>query len=311
MHRFAIPDLGVEGHDPALLAAQLEYLRRHRYRLMSLRELLHALDERIPIRENAVVFTVDDGYADFAEAAAPVFAAYDCPVTVFLVTDFVSGRLWNWFDHVDWAFAHSERRELAIDINGERIRHRWTNPAERLKASFDVVERLKRVKDSLRRRVIGDLAAALEVEVPELAPLAYRAMTWAQVGKCAESGVTFGPHTVTHPILTQLDDAQSAHEISASWRAVQEATTAAVPVFCYPNGTSVDFSQREKTSVVRAGMTAGLSTIGGSMESSATGIDAPDRLALPRFPYPADTPALIQIVSGLEERKSRIRRWMK
>jgi hypothetical protein len=105
MHRFAMPDLGVEGHDPALLAGQLEYLRRHRYRLMSLRELLQALDERTPIRENAVVFTVDDGYADFAEVGAPVFAAYDCPVTVFLVTDFVSGRLWYWFDHGDYAFA--------------------------------------------------------------------------------------------------------------------------------------------------------------------------------------------------------------
>lgn len=310
MHRFAMPDLGVEGHDPALLAAQLEYLRRHRYRLMSLTELLRALDERIPIRENAVVFTVDDGYADFAEVAAPVFAAYDCPVTVFLVSDFVSGRLWNWFDHVDWAFAHSERRELAIDIHGEKIRFRWTSPTERLEASADFVERLKRLEDSERRSMIGNLSAALDVEVPELAPVAYRAMSWAQVGKCAESGVTFGPHTVTHPILTQLDDAKAADEIAASWRAVREATTAAVPIFCYPNGTAQDFSQREKASVVRAGMTAALSTIGGSLEASATGLDAPDRLALPRFPYPAETPALIQIVSGLEERKSRMRRWL-
>jgi peptidoglycan/xylan/chitin deacetylase (PgdA/CDA1 family) len=311
MHRFAIPDLGVAGHDPALLAAQLEYLRRHRYRLMSLGELLHALEERIPIRENAVVFTVDDGYADFAEVAAPVFAAYDCPVTVFLVTDFVSGRLWNWFDHVEWSFAQSERREVAIDIHGGRIRLRWTNPDERLRASSDVVERLKRLKDPVRRRVIGDLAAALEVEVPELAPVAYRALTWTQVGKCAESGVTFGPHTVTHPILTQLDDAEAAHEISASWRAVKDATTAAVPIFCYPNGTPLDFSEREKTSVMRAGMTAALSTIGGSLQALASGVEATDRLALPRFPYPAGTPALVQIVSGLEERKSRIRRWLK
>jgi peptidoglycan/xylan/chitin deacetylase (PgdA/CDA1 family) len=172
------------------------------------------------------------------------------------------------------------------------------------------VERLKRVKDSVRRRAIGDLATALEVDIPELAPVAYRGMSWAQVRRCGDEGVTFGPHTVTHPILTRVDDAQAADEISASWRAVEQETTAAVPIFCYPNGTPQDFSPREKASVVRAGMTAALSTIGGSMEVSPRGLDAPDRLALPRFSYPPETPALIQIVSGLEERKSRIRRWL-
>ena len=40
--------------------------------------------ERFP--QKAVAFTVDDGYFDFAEVAAPIFSHYDCPVTVFLVT---------------------------------------------------------------------------------------------------------------------------------------------------------------------------------------------------------------------------------
>src|SRR5689334_3074097 len=131
LHRFAVPDLGVIGHDPAILREHLEYLRARRYRLMSLSELIEHLEQKIPLDEFAVVFTVDDGYADFAEIAGPVFAAYDCPVTVFLITDFVSGKLWNWFDKVDWLFRECHRHSLDLQISGETLGLRWKNVLER------------------------------------------------------------------------------------------------------------------------------------------------------------------------------------
>lgn len=308
MHRFAVPDLAVNGHDPSALSKHLEYLRRRRYRLMSLPDLLHHLDEGIPLAENALIFTVDDGYADFAVVGAPVFAAYDCPVTVFLVTDFVAGRLWNWFDRVEWAFIHTDEREMTLEISGERIRLRWTNVADRVRVADEFVERLKGVKDGLKQELIGRLEEILDVNIPVLPPEQYMAMSWDQVRTCASRGVTFGPHTVSHPILSQVDATRSDFEISESWRAVADATDAAVPVFCYPNGTLSDFSSREKASVARAGMAAALSTIEASLESSPSGIAAPDRFALPRFPYPEEKQRFIQMASGLEASKARIRR---
>lgn len=301
MHRFAVPDLGVRGHDPSALSDRLEYLRRHRYRLLSMVQLLERLSTGEPFKDNAVVFTVDDGYDDFAEIAAPVFAAYDCPVTVFLVTDFVSGRSWNWFDRMTWAFEHSSRRELVIEIQGERESLRWSNSFECARAADDTVERLKRVPDTAKEELMGFIERALEVQIPARAPRAYQAMTWDQVRDCARRGATFGPHTLTHPILSQVDDDRSDREISESWEAVAAATDAAVPVFCYPNGTAADFSSREKRSVARAGMTAGVSTIEGSVQS------APDRLAIPRYGYPEGKSRFVQIASGMEELKTRMR----
>lgn len=308
MHRFAVPDLAVNGHDPAALSRHLEYLRRRRYRLMSLRDLLHDLDEGVPLAENALVFTVDDGYADFAAVGAPVFAAYDCPVTVFLVTDFVSGRMWNWFDRVEWAFVHSDKREMTLEISGARIHLRWTSVADRIRVADEFVERLKKVKDVVKEELIRRLEKILDVKIPELPPEEYKAMSWDQVRTCANRGVTFGPHTVSHPILSQVDASRSDYEISESWRAVAAATDAAIPVFCYPNGTLSDFSSREKASVAAAGMVAALSTIEASLESSTSGIDAADRFALPRFPYPERKQSFVQMASGLEAGKARIRR---
>ena len=300
MHRFAMPDLNVEGHEPEVLRARLEYLRRHRYDLMSLPDLIRHIDERIPLRARSVIFTVDDGYADFATVGAPVFAAYDCPVTVFLITDFVSGRLWNWFDRVAWAVRESHRSSVSVRIGGKAYSFNWKNAGERFAAGEQMAESLKRVGDAEKEEFLARLPDALDLSYPEEIPIRDRAMSWSQVRSCAESGVTFGPHTITHPILSQVDAVRAQREISLSWRIVAEQTEAAVPVFCYPNGTELDFSDRDEKTVAAAGMKAALSTSEASLVSNKNGIRAENPFALPRFNYPEKDRPFIQIVSGLE-----------
>jgi peptidoglycan/xylan/chitin deacetylase (PgdA/CDA1 family) len=306
LHRFAVPDLGVEGHDPAVLRAHLEYLRARRYNLLSVADLVKNIEEATPLEKSSIVFTVDDGYADFATVGAPVFADYDCPVTVFLITDFVSGTLWNWFDRVEWAIRESSRSEVSLEIAGERVDYRWRNALEREAISNAVVESLKRVDDRVKEDLIGELARSLEVTLPETVPPRDRAMTWDDVRACALKGTTFGPHTVTHPILSRVDAARSEREIAESWRKVAAETDGAVPVFCYPNGTPADFSTREERSVQRAGMKAALSTVDASLVSTSAGLKARDRFAIPRFSYAEAKPSFVQIASGIEAMRGRV-----
>lgn len=308
LHRFAVPDLGVNGHDPAVLRARLEYLRKRKYKLMSVSDLLLALETGAALEQRSVVFTVDDGYADFATIAAPVFAAFDCPVTVFLITDFVYGRLWNWFDRVDWIFRETPRREVTVEIAGQRVFHRWTNGVERDAANEDVVERLKRVPEAVKERGIASLANALEVILPSGVPDRDRAMTWDQVRACTRLGVTFGPHTVTHPILAQVDATRAQREIADSWAAVASETKAAVPVFCYPNGRASDFSRRDEEIAAHAGLRAALSTTEESVVLRAGRTETIDRFAIPRFSYPEDKSRFVQIASGIEAMRGRIAR---
>src|SRR5437660_6426276 len=116
-HRFAGPQLGVVGHDPAALRDHLAYLRRHRYRLLSLTDVLKRLDEGDSgSRTPAVAFTVDDGYDGFAHIAAPIFAAYDCPVTLFVTTGFLDGHLWLWWARVTYPFTHPERDATLLHL---------------------------------------------------------------------------------------------------------------------------------------------------------------------------------------------------
>src|SRR5687767_8210706 len=64
LHRFADGALKNGGHSPEALRANLAFLRRHRFHLASLTQLLGERgDDALPSGPT-VVFTVDDGYAD-------------------------------------------------------------------------------------------------------------------------------------------------------------------------------------------------------------------------------------------------------
>lgn len=299
LHRFAAPELGVAGHDPARLRSNLEYLRARKYSLLSVGTLMKHIEEGMPLERTSVIFTVDDGYEDFATVAAPIFAEYDCPVTVFLITDFVSGRLWNWFDRVECAFRETAHAQLSIQIEDQRLEYRWRDATEREVASEELVERLKLVEDGAKERLIVEIARSLEVDLHRGVPARDKAMTWDQVRTCSKSGVTFGPHTMTHPILSRVDDAKAEKEISGSWLRVSAETEAAVPVFCYPNGTPADFSCRDEKAVARAGMKGGLSTVQASLLSVRSGLSVRNRFAIPRFSY-VEGAAFVQIASGIE-----------
>lgn len=84
------------------LSEQCAYLKRWYYP-SSLTDICEHLLCRRQMPPGAVAITVDDGYRDFLTDAFPVFQHWKIPVTVFLVTDFVDGELWQWWDRVDYA----------------------------------------------------------------------------------------------------------------------------------------------------------------------------------------------------------------
>ena len=286
LHRFRDTEAGDRAHDPRILRANLSWLRSNNCSLVSLTELLDRVAEGAPLKR-AIAFTVDDGYADFARLAAPVFAEFDCPVTVFLTTGFVDGREWMWWDKVSVALKALHRQADAGPM----------------------IESLKRIPESEKLERIDKLVQESGLELPPAPPSQFAPIAWDDVRRLSRSGVTFGPHTVTHPVLSRTGDEQSRFEISESWRRVRdEAGEGAVPIFCYPNGEAADFNVREENAVAAAGMRAALSTRGGYVSHRDFSADRPrDRFRLPRLSYPDQHLTFVQAASGIERAKLAVR----
>jgi len=306
LHRFRDPERGVAGHDPEALRRALGYLRRHGYELVGLADLFRRLAGEGPPLRRAVAFTIDDGYLDHATVAAPVFAEYDCPVTTFVTTGFLDGALWMWWDRAEYVFLNCRRPELRVTLAEDPLSYRWRTDAERDAARSDFTMRCTHVPNDEKDAAIARLAAAAEVDVPEEPPPPYAPMTWDQLRAAEARGMTFGAHTVTHPVLARTPDEQSRQEILGSWERLRAMASRPVPIFCYPNGQEADYGEREIAVLREAGFAGAVVGRPGYADlASFRTADGPFRVR--RFGYAEDLPHLVQCVSGMERAKELLR----
>ena len=111
-------------------------------------------------------------------------------------------------------------------------------------------------------------------------------MTSAQVKTMHQFGMQIGAHTVSHPILARLSDAQAGVEILDSKNILEQLLGERVGLFAYPNGKpDEDYTSRSVAIVRDMGFDAAVTTQWGVCRSGD------DLFQIPRF-TPWDTSKL-------------------
>ena len=308
LHRFTEPGGSPAAFATDTLRKHLEWLRKRHYRLIGLGTLVGELSEGRPILPRTVVVTVDDGYADFAALAVPILADFDCPATVFVVTAFLDGTCWLWWDRIEFAVLHSRRSSCQVEVGGIARRFDWNSQPARLASASSIMEVVKYLPAADRDIAIQTLLERLEVELPSVPTAEYAAMTWDQLRGAVGPLVSAGPHTVTHPILAMEDAETSRREMVDSWQRLRQEVPSALPVFCYPNGDDRAFGSREIDVVGDIGLLASVSTTPNYVAAQAyTSGSGALRQPLPRFPLEGPTHRFVQVASGVERLKSLFR----
>ena len=244
-HRFGADTRGLE--------RQCEHIRRH-YNAISLKDLAASYDNGQPLPPRPLVITVDDGYRDFLTCAQPVLHRFGIPATVFLVSDFLDGRLWMWWDTLGYAMDRTSRQALTFTApDGSSHQFALRTLAERRAAHTAICTALTDLSTESRAPLIADITQTLGISPPTAAPAEYAPLTWDEVRALAGQNVEFGAHTRTHPILSTVDDRQRLHdEIMSSKQRIESEIQQPVIHFCYPNGRRRDFTDAA-VDIVRSG----------------------------------------------------------
>ena len=106
----------------------------------------------------------------------------------------------------------------------------------RLAAAHDISWWCQDASELDRKTCIAELSKEADVEIPAAPPRQFAPLSWDEARRLEKQGVTFGPHTVTHPVLSSTSEEDAQSEISTSWKRVCEELAHPVPVFCYPHG---------------------------------------------------------------------------
>jgi peptidoglycan/xylan/chitin deacetylase (PgdA/CDA1 family) len=293
-HRFSQVE---DGRSTAVkaFAEQLDHLKDH-YSILSLAELGDCLNNRKPLPQRAAAITIDDGFDDAYKIAFAELRKRGLPATVFLITDFVDQKIWLWTDKLRYLM--TQLPDGTVSFEKYNLTFSLDGASSRSHAASKINSILKTLPETSKNAAIDELAATLNVALPENPPAEYAALTWDQAREMDQAGIEIGSHTVTHPILPNVDDEQLRHELVDSRSKLEHELRRPVTLFCYPNGS---YDERVEAAVREAGYKVAVTTIPRLNDQQS------DLHALARVPAELDLDHFEQTTSGFEQFKSRMR----
>jgi peptidoglycan/xylan/chitin deacetylase (PgdA/CDA1 family) len=247
------------GLPTGIFRRQMEYLAEN-FTLLALEEAVARLRKQ-DIPDNAVVVTFDDGYRDNYVNAFPILKSFSVPATVFLTTDAIgSGRV-IWHDRVFCAFRDTQSTDLA-GIGGISRTYRLTTLEEKLRAQSDFLQFIRGQKDLDRLKWIDWLIENFQVTDRKTMPGLM--LSWEEIRTMLRDGISFGSHTVSHPILSRQQEEQVRDEIWKSKQEIEKELGVPTVTFAYPNGNVGDFDETTKALLRDAGYKCAVTTRFGS-----------------------------------------------
>ncbi len=238
----AIPVQSFERH--------LKWLRRH-FRIVPLHEWLALRFRGDGGAGKCIALTFDDGLDVTFRCVYPVLAEHRTPATFFVATSHLEHGPLLWFNVINALCFEGAYEELHVGSSVFSLRS---------------LEKRREARHALGRMAVGsgDVRAfgaslAASNPLPAAVKKEYEGMTHEQLRACGlDDLIEIGAHTLSHPLLGQLDEDRHAGEVVACKDLLGTVAGRPVRYFAYPGG---DYTPRTLGLIRQAGYEAAFCTI--------------------------------------------------
>ncbi|NJO54515.1 MAG: polysaccharide deacetylase family protein [Bacteroidales bacterium] len=208
-------------------------------------------------RRKFVAFTLDDGYRNNAEFAAPVFRRYGVPYTIFVTPGFSTRTRTIWWETA--AALAAQRASFRFDFGhgGEVVSTATTAQKfvafERLAAFVQSIDE----DEAVRRLDQGAKASGIE----PMAIVDDLVMTEGELRTLAADPLAhLGAHTMTHVNLMRVAEERLHREIADSTCTIEQWVGYRPRSFSYPYGWASAAGAREFAAAAAAGFAVAVTT---------------------------------------------------
>ena len=193
----------------------------------------------------AACITFDDGYADNLHVAMPILQRHGMTATFFIATGFLDGgRMWN--DSIIESIRACT--QPVLDLSALALgSHAVGSISEKTAAIVALIEKIKYRSIQERISVTGKVALLAGARLPH-----NLMMTSNEVKAMRQGGMQIGAHTMSHPILATLADAEAKREIEGSKYFLEGLLGERVSLFAYPNGKPGEDYTPQNVAMVRS-----------------------------------------------------------
>lgn len=240
---------------------QINYLRKQ-YKITTLEDILTNSDKK-----EKLIITFDDGYKCIYKHAYPILRNYNVPATVFLTVDSIERNLPIWSDLLSHYFYTTAVKSFNLNIGGINMSFDLTNNEKKWHSLTQMKIMFKTISNEERLNLIEELKLILEVNTNFNGNLDM--LSWQEIKEMAENNITFGGHTMTHPILSKIPVEKVRFEVTESKKAIERHLGRAILSFAYPNGEIGDFDEDIKNILKAAGYKLACTTIFGKNDKNS------------------------------------------
>lgn len=243
--------------DTGAFESQMKFLRSA-YRIVSMDELCRELEAGGPAGQ-AVAITFDDGYRDLYTTAFPILRRYGIPATIYLTAQAIDTGEVSWYDRIFVITLFSGTPEVYVLGKCFALGSRES----RLKAAVDIVTLLRKCPNRIRIAACAELYESVKLPRAARECLGGRMLTWEQIRAMQGAGISFAAHTMTHPVVRQLESEERERELGASKVLLETKLQRPVEHFAFPFGSAADIDVESCAVLARLGYRSASSTVWG------------------------------------------------
>jgi peptidoglycan/xylan/chitin deacetylase (PgdA/CDA1 family) len=209
------------------------------------------------------VITFDDGYYDNYTHCLALASELHIPLTLFLIPGYIESGARFWWLEPDYLVTHARVEEVTIEGQGYHLK-----TAEGRAALAQAIDRRIRFASSVEEREAYLQEVRQLLAVPYAVTLAEKntlPVSWTEVQTMKEcEWISFGGHTMHHPILACLvDPGEVEYEVGASRSELERHLESSIRSFAYPVGKLGDIGEQGVPGVQKAGYAWAVTTIDG------------------------------------------------
>lgn len=204
---------------------------------LSIDQAVDFLEGRFHLKRDSVVVTFDDGYRGIYDHAYPVLKKKGVPAVFYLCSDYVGTSLL--FDHDRLFYLIQMAVNASLPIEGLLLQRDVpfdsANPITR-GAPLEVTRRLLEICSKTELdgfiRLLQEKLSVGGADFPSEAAI----VGWDEVKEMAEGGMTFGSHTASHCLLTEVDPKVVMEELRSSKASLEARLDRKIEHLAYPDG---------------------------------------------------------------------------
>ncbi len=217
---------------------EVKFLKRY-FKIISLDEVVDHLKRGEKFNKPTVAITIDDGFKNNFDLLFPVLKKENIPATIFLTAGLIGTQKKIWVNHLEDFILRTKNAEIHLNGSLKEEKYSLASREDKRRAYLSILRQLKDMPIKERNICMKEIESQLDIVESQERQM----LNWDEVRFMRKEGISFGAHTCTHPILTNMPLKEAQREITESKQIIEYQLGEKVKHFAYPNGRPQDFNE--------------------------------------------------------------------